>query len=349
MYLRIIYLTAIIDGEIGNRYFWIDTNSVIGRRHAIMQLTDGTILSHISLLLRHMTGTHPNLIFTHIMQMMEIWSGANMKRIIIPTICLFALTGLICFASSQPNQLVQTADQPNQQAQESSEQPIEHSMEPEAICSIEISADLAKVYLDYESLAADAELIVKGSVSGVSSFCNTRSGIDSIVDVDVDQFLKGQGTDVIQVYMLGGDVPSAEYYTVNSEKLQDKFTPDTVAQLMVSFSPQDTIKSTFMGVPNLKAGDQVILFLHYDSTINYYRCTGTSYSGQFYFNEAENTVYKIIDGERSMSASLNDLKAVIQNAPDNSAALQIQKANMQPVVKDPTVEPKNPYYDQFKG
>lgn len=263
-----------------------------------------------------------------------------MKKIIIFGICIFFLAGIVYSLNLSNTSVYQELEQQIPAT--------EPTTEPEVIQSIEISADLANVYFDYESLAADAELIIRGSVSNVDSFCNNQSGIDSVVSVNVDQILKGEASNTIQVYMMGGSVTSSEYYLANEEKLSDKFSAETVTQALESFSAADKIESTFMGVPNLEENDNVILFLRYDSMIEYYRCIGSSFSGQFYFNQSDNTVYKIVDGETSMTILIDDLNETIQSTPDNSVALQVQRASAQPSVKDTTIEPRDPYYDQFK-
>ena len=144
-----------------------------------------------------------------------------MKKIIIPLICIcLVLVGaFIINARKVPVELADQSDQLveiNLKAKDGGADM--SSVEIEAIIT---TADLVKIYTDYQSLVADAEIVVVGTVKDVTPFCNEQSMICSTINLDIETVLKGEvKNDMLSYYVYGGKISKIEYYQANAEKTQ---------------------------------------------------------------------------------------------------------------------------------
>lgn len=215
---------------------------------------------------------------------------------------------------------------------------------------IKVDADFAKAYDSYDELMSDSEVVAFGTVKKVHSYIDD-SRIVSKFDFDVSSVEKGSinKNDTISVETIGGKVTYSDYLTANKGYLEAKTSPEYVANEIKSYGSK-YIESIFEGVPNIKEGDQLLLFLSMqDDNVSYY-ILGSSYYGQFYYDSEKEEIYKIKEDDpakREMTISRDQFKEKLDVSIDNSSALKQEKENKQINKENIEVE-KDSAYDKYK-
>jgi len=151
------------------------------------------------------------------------------------------------------------------------------------------------------------------------------------------------------VETIGGKVLYSDYLIANKEYLVAKKSPEYVANEIKSYGNK-YIESIFEGVPNIKKGDQLLLFLSkQDDNVSYY-ILGSSYYGQFYYDSEKEEIYKIekdVLTKRKMTISRGQFKEKLDKSIDNSNALKQEIENKQNNKENIEVK-KDSAYDKYK-
>jgi len=222
---------------------------------------------------------------------------------------------------------------------------------------ITIEPDFAKWYDNYEDLIIDSDLIAFGTVKNVVSYIeDTR--IFSKFDFLISSVEKGNLTanDTISVETIGGKVLYKDYLNKNRGYFEAKLSSEYVDD-EIKLQGEKYIETIFYGVPNVKEGERLVLFLSpIDSDNNFY-IVGSSYYGKFYYDKAKGEVYKtLIDVvseqemknnslKREMLIGVEQLKEKISNTKDIPKPKSIK--NEQNEKSGNNVE-KDSSYDKYK-
>lgn len=217
-------------------------------------------------------------------------------KIILPVLFLLAVVfGSILFVMPHKD----NTDKETTNSQKIMTQLAEKSWEedtPEDIYKTEsINADFAVTYDSYEDVVKASELVVTGEVKGIYAFFeNDRviSHYELKVQESSNETVKRD--DVITIYSIGGKIKYSEYAKNFKEELLASMTKEEYDKL-IEERGNSYIEDIFEGVPNLKIGDRVALCLGTSDEIGEadYYIVGTSYYGQFMWDENENSVYKL--------------------------------------------------------
>lgn len=174
---------------------------------------------------------------------------------------------------------------------------------------ITIEPDFVKGYDNYEDIIIDSDLIAFGTVKNVVSYVDgTR--IFSKFDFLISSVEKGSLTanDIISVETIGGKVLYKDYLNKNREYFEAKLSSEYVDD-EIKLQGEKYIETIFYGVPNIKEGEKLVLFLSpIDSNNNFY-IVGSSYYGKFYYDTTKGEVYKtLIDVVSDQEMKNNSLK-----------------------------------------
>lgn len=173
---------------------------------------------------------------------------------------------------------------------------------------VTIEPDFAKWYDSYEDLIIDSDFIVFGTVKNVVSYMeDTR--IFSKFDFLISSVEKGNLTanNIISVGTIGGKVLYKDYLSENREYFEAKLSSEYVDD-EIKLHGEKYVETIFYGVPNVKEGEKLVLFLSpVDSNNNFY-IVGSSYYGKFHYDKTKGEVYKtlidVVSGQEIKSNSL---------------------------------------------
>ncbi len=281
------------------------------------------------------------------------------KRIVLLSAAVLLLTAFAAFlllSPKNPPAVPGTADEPPHSAPADTPTPAvgtpaeAEGEELGSIREIVAHADLAVFYPDIASLTADAEAIVVGRVAGTRGEFHPVYQIGTYIELEIDSVLKGEvAEDTVTVYTQGGVMPSLDFHIKSGELLRDKFEEGEYERMIASIEPGDTVRCDYMGVRQPEPGDIIVGYLTYSREDGCWWFTGSAYWGLLYADLSRGTAARAIEGETAQDYPLADLRALAETTPDNSAALRAESEITLYGVKDDTIEPRDPYYDQFKG
>ena len=286
-----------------------------------------------------------------------------MKKWIFPLVCFSIVFGLVFIigklGASQPldssiepdvspSMVVATAS--NGVSAKSNENDIKSNQaELNQVEIVYTSASLMDNYDDYSSIIADAEFIIIGTVKSSEGFINDQSRISSHISLSVDEVLKGKPEgDDLSYSVYGGTVSKLDYFEANADKLKSKFSPEDFEKQIMGIGISDEIENVFMGLRNAKSGDKLLVFISYSDIEGCYYVHGSSYYGQYFYDDAKDSFFRIVDGERLTVITYKELLGLVAEIPDNSKAWKLQQNSIQPVEKDFEITPRDPAFDKFK-
>ena len=218
-----------------------------------------------------------------------------------------------------------------------------------------MDASLTKIYEDHDSLVADAELVIVGTVKEVVGFINKQNHINSQIYLGVEEVLKGDYSEgEISYPVYGGIISKTEYYLSNAEMIIGKTSLEEYGKQLSELNPDEKIESSFMGVRNTQVGDRLLVYISFEEFEGIYFPIGSVYNSQFFYNDATGYFSRVIEDEESMSISIEEIKALIEITPDNSVSLREERRKLtlsalsEITEKEGTIEERDEYYDRYK-
>lgn len=186
-------------------------------------------------------------------------------------------------------------------------------------------SEIAKAYNSLEELVIDSDIVAFGKAKNVVGILGGR--INSTFDFVISSVEKGnlKKNDIISVKFVGGKVLYRDYLIENREYFESTM-PGFYDEEM-ELHGDEYIESFFYEVPNIKNGDQLVLFLSQTEYDDYY-IVGSLRYGKFYYDKSKEEIYRILllscqeeennVDEKEMVISIKEFKELIKSTKDIS-------------------------------
>lgn len=183
--------------------------------------------------------------------------------------------------------------------------------EPDIYGNIIAIGDLRVAYNSYEELVIDSDIVAFGEVKNVTSFMEDER-INSTFDFVINSVEKGgvNENDVIPVQFVGGTILYKDYLIGNKEYYES--TMPGFMDKEIELYGDKYVESFFYEVPNIKEGDQLVLFLSPTGDGDYY-IVGTQRYGKCYYDKARGEIYRVLLDSSQKAKNNSDKREMLMS------------------------------------